>query len=153
MLKDNSIKTEAQLRLVQNKLVEVTSDLNTLEKDNVTLREQSINDPIILKLMKQPELVQKMIFQIQQDKMKERKTNNIYDAKSQIEKLVLQKEDLAKEVLNYQSKMKIMQETFKEREKLSRIEKQQAMVAINQPKGAVSSKQGVIYDGETNVFT
>lgn len=32
MLKDNSIKTEAELRLVQNKLVEVTSDLNTLEK-------------------------------------------------------------------------------------------------------------------------
>lgn len=27
------------------------------------------------------------------------------------------------------------------------------MVAINQPKGAVSSKQGVIYDGEANVFT
>jgi hypothetical protein len=27
------------------------------------------------------------------------------------------------------------------------------MVAINQPKGVVSSKQGVIYDGETNVFT
>lgn len=39
--------------------------------------------------MKQPELVQKMIFQIEQDKMKERKTSNIYDAKSQIEKLVL----------------------------------------------------------------
>ncbi len=64
MLRDNSIKTEAELRLVQNKLVEVTSDLNTLEKENATLREQSINDPIILKLMKQPELVQKMIFQI-----------------------------------------------------------------------------------------
>lgn len=30
MLKDSSIKTEAELKLVQNKLIEVTSDLNTL---------------------------------------------------------------------------------------------------------------------------
>jgi hypothetical protein len=125
MLRDNNVKTEAELRLVQNKLVEVISDLNTLEKENVTLREQSINDPIILKLMKQPELVQKMIFQIEQDKMKDRKTSSLglYDPKSQIEKLVLEKEELAKEVLSHQSKIKVMEETFKEREKISRIEK------------------------------
>ncbi len=57
--------------------------------------------------------------------MKDRKASSIglYDPKSQIEKLVLEKEELAKEVLNYQSKMKVMEETFKEREKLSRIEK------------------------------
>lgn len=147
MMKDNSIKTEAELKLVQNKLIEVTSDINSLEKENMALREQSINDPIILKLMKQPELVQKIIYQIEQDKSKDKgKSILALDSKSQIEKLILEKEELGRQVLNYQSKLKMMDETFKEREKIAKIEKEEVMVAINQPKG-ISSKQGVIYDG------
>lgn len=92
MMKDNSIKTEAELKLVQNKLIEVTSDLNSLEKENMALREQSINDPIILKLMKQPELVQKIIYQIEQDKSKDKGKSSIsLDSKGQIERLILEK--------------------------------------------------------------
>ena len=92
MMKDNSIKTKAELKLVQNKLIEVTSDLNSLEKENMALREQSINDPIILKLMKQPELVQKIIYQIEQDKSKDKGKSSIsLDSKGQIERLILEK--------------------------------------------------------------
>ena len=147
MMKDNSIKTEAELKLVQNKLIEVTSVLNSLEKENMALRGQSINDPIILKLMKQPEMVQKIIYQIEQDKTKDKTKSSLpFDGKAQIEKLILEKEELGRQVLNYQSKVKVMEETFKEREKISKIEKEEVMVAMNQPKG-ISSKQGVIYDG------
>ena len=121
-MKDNSIKTEAELKLVQNKLIEVTSDLNSLEKENMALREQSINDPIILKLMKQPEMVQKIIYQIEQDKTKDKTKSSLpFDSKAQIEKLILEKEELGRQVLNYQSKVKVMEETFKEREKISKI--------------------------------
>ena len=60
----------------------------------MSLREQSVNDPIINKLMKQPELLQKIIYQIDQQKSKEKDKKGLgyYDSKAQIQKLILQKE-------------------------------------------------------------
>ena len=59
-LEDKFIKTDADLKIVTNKLIESQYTINTLENENKEMRKQSINNQILLRLNNDPELLQQV---------------------------------------------------------------------------------------------
>jgi hypothetical protein len=49
---------------LQNKLIETTHETAALELENQSLRQQSLSNPILLKLSNNPELLQKVVAEV-----------------------------------------------------------------------------------------
>ena len=50
--------------MLQNKLIEMTHEINALEIDNQKLKGQSINNPVLLRLNNNPDLLMRIITEI-----------------------------------------------------------------------------------------
>ncbi len=74
------------------------------------------------------------------------------------QKLVLEKESLAKELIEVKTKIKSMEETWREKETMIKIEKEEMLAQINllpvsNKNAKYTSKQGVQYDGDIVMFS
>ena len=58
---------------------------------------------------------------------------------------------MAKQILTYQSKIDALEESYREKERLSKLQKEEPVMAANPTKA--TSKQGIIYDGDVSVFS
>lgn len=87
-LKDINIKLEAELRLQSNKLIELASYADELEKQNAKMKSESISNPILEKLNRDPELLIKVVSEIEFSRGRESNNPNI-DKTENYNKIVL----------------------------------------------------------------
>jgi hypothetical protein len=104
---------------------------------------------MLLRLNNDPEMLQKVYLEIENQKRAPVKQPE--NAKQKIETLILEKEELAKQLINYQLRVQALEDNSREREKLSKLEREQPVATSSQPKS--TSKQGVIYEGDASVFS
>lgn len=120
-LKTEQVKQEAELKLLRNQLITINYQADQLQKENRKLKAFSFENPILKQLAEDQELLGKVLYEIQNGK-------RTFDSKSELErqsydKILMEKEMLANELTSLRAKMNAMQQTWKEKERISRIEK------------------------------
>ena len=56
---------EADVKLLQNKLIEVNKEADNLEKENRKLKSESIDNPVLAKLSQDPNLLAKVYYEFE----------------------------------------------------------------------------------------
>lgn len=69
----------------------------------------------------------------------------------QIERLMMEKEEMARQIISYQGKIDALEESYREKDRLSKLQREEPVMAVNPTKA--TSKQGIIYDGDVSVFS
>ena len=67
-MEDKFIKTDADNKLLQNKMIEAEYNINMLEEEIKGLKKQSINNHILLRLNNDPEMLQQVFLKIESKK-------------------------------------------------------------------------------------